>query len=36
MKNKEIEEMLMSGASLDDLIKMKIEQEFMLLLLEMT
>lgn len=29
MKNKEIEEMLMSGASLDDLIKMKIEQEFM-------
>lgn len=29
MKNKDLEEILMSGASLDDLIKMKIEQEFM-------
>ena len=29
MKNKEKEEMLLSGASLDELIKMKIEQEFM-------
>jgi len=29
MKNKDVEEMLLSGASLDELIKMKIEQEFM-------
>ncbi len=29
MKNKDFEEMLMNGTSLDDLIKMKIEQEFM-------
>ena len=29
MKNRETEEMLLSGASLDELIKMKIEQEFM-------
>ena len=29
MKDKDFEEMLMNGTSLDDLIKMKIEQEFM-------
>lgn len=29
MKNKEFEEMILTGTSLDDLIKMKIEQEFM-------
>ncbi len=29
MKNKDFEEMILTGTSLDDLIKMKIEQEFM-------
>ena len=29
MKNNEVEEMLMKGTSLEDLIKMKIESEFM-------